>query len=890
MLAIRSYLVQSVIYIQIALVTVLAGCGSSGTAGMDNSDADLISVTTPVTTLHSSSVHGTAPLVVHFTASAANFPAGSTLYYDYDFDCDGAYELQGIGANPPQQVFANPGTYKVRVRVRSSSGYWVTRSVLIQVVPAGVLPPAAVHSCPIASVTAIPSSVAVGGAVTLNGSGSFDPDGLILNYEWDTNGDGVYELSHSTAKPAAVSFATKGTYFVALRVTDADGLTAEGTAKVAVTASGTIDPQDTGPTAWLQAFPSSGAAPLTVSLDASGSWAGNGGALTFDWDTDGDGTFEIIAGAETVTHVYNTAGDFLPVVRVTDTNNVWATKSAAVTVSAGQEQIHAQLYVYPVSGTAPLTVTLDANGSWSIDGAALSYEFDPEGDGTYQPSTSQVLTTYTYTQAGTYTPRMRVTDAKSRTAQTTGSTVTVTGAVSDAPVARIAATPQSGAAPLTVAFDATSSTDPNNDIMNYMFDFQTDGTYDAVNATGKASFTYTVDGTYTATVLVRDVQNHTSTAATQIVISATAGGPTIWLMAFPTSGEAPLSVSLDASGSWAENGLALTYDWDLDGNGVYEILGGGATEDYVYTTAGTYHPGVRVTDSTHAQASKTVTITVTPGQEQIHAQMYAYPTSGTAPLTVTLEASGSWSIDGAAQTYEYDPEGDGIYQASTSQTITTFIYTQAGVYTPRLRVTDTMSRTATTTGPQITVAAPASVAPVAKLQAVPQSGSAPLIVNFDATTSTDANNDIVSYAFDFQTDGTYDTTNATGIATYTYIADGNYTATVLVRDALNHTAVAAVQIAVNSTGGSGPSAIVIATPYSGAVPLTVTYYAGYSYAPDSAVKSFDWDMNNDGVFEKLDAGPEQTATYTTAGTYKIKMRVTDYKGHQAVSDCEIIAG
>ncbi len=72
-----------------------------------------------------------------------------------------------------------------------------------------------------------------------------------------------------------------------------------------------------------------------------------------------------------------------------------------------------QLYVYPTTGTVPLTVTLERERVLAIDGSALTYEYDPEGDGTFLPGTSAKLTTTVYSSAGTYHPRVRITDTKS---------------------------------------------------------------------------------------------------------------------------------------------------------------------------------------------------------------------------------------------------------------------------------------------------------------------------------------------------------------------------------------------------------------------------------------------------------------------------------------------
>jgi len=63
-----------------------------------------------------------------------------------------------------------------------------------------------------------------GDIVTLDGSGSYDPDGTIVLYEWDAEGDGTYEWSSSTTAMTTHVYETTGTYHATLRITDNDGL------------------------------------------------------------------------------------------------------------------------------------------------------------------------------------------------------------------------------------------------------------------------------------------------------------------------------------------------------------------------------------------------------------------------------------------------------------------------------------------------------------------------------------------------------------------------------------------------------------------------------------------------------------------------------------------
>ena len=83
-------------------------------------------------------------------------------------------------------------------------------------------------------VAVIDDVVSSGLAVSVGGSGSFDPDGSIVSYVWDF-GDGSDEVSGATA---SYTYAEAGTYSVTLTVTDNRGATGSVNASVTVAESG----------------------------------------------------------------------------------------------------------------------------------------------------------------------------------------------------------------------------------------------------------------------------------------------------------------------------------------------------------------------------------------------------------------------------------------------------------------------------------------------------------------------------------------------------------------------------------------------------------------------------------------------------------------------------
>jgi hypothetical protein len=66
-------------------------------------------------------------------------------------------------------------------------------------------------------------TVKVGQTVTLDASASTDPEMQALTYEWDWNGNGVFDTGALTSPTYSLSFASAGTRLLQLKVTDASG-------------------------------------------------------------------------------------------------------------------------------------------------------------------------------------------------------------------------------------------------------------------------------------------------------------------------------------------------------------------------------------------------------------------------------------------------------------------------------------------------------------------------------------------------------------------------------------------------------------------------------------------------------------------------------------------
>jgi len=95
-----------------------------------------------------------------------------------------------------------------------------------------------------------------------------------------------------------------------------------------------------------------------------------------------------------------------------------------------------EIYVAgPRAALSPASSTIAPGGQVTLDAGATditayanslvtwTYEFDPEGDGSFLPAGTATTVTATYPSAGTFTPRVRVVDSAGRTSEATATVV-----------------------------------------------------------------------------------------------------------------------------------------------------------------------------------------------------------------------------------------------------------------------------------------------------------------------------------------------------------------------------------------------------------------------------------------------------------------------------------
>jgi PKD repeat protein len=746
---------------------------------------------------------GQAPLSVQFT----NQSEGSQLTFAWDFTSDGRVDS---AEQNPAFIYDTPGNYTVTLSVTNPAGLsdLATGTVQVSEVVVQVPPTAAFGYNP--QTGSVPLTVTFVNQTT----------GEITGYEWDFNEDGVVD-SRDTSP--SFEFVNEGVYTVTLTAIGPGG---RNSISSDVTVTAALQPPD----AQFAANPTSGQAPLTVTFTNTS----QGQIDSYSWDFNGDGTAD--STEQSPTFQYPTAGNFNA--SLTVTNDAGSdTISAPITVTEALQAPVANFSASPTSGTAPLTVTFTNASEGQID----SYSWDFNGDGT--PDSTEQSPTFQYPTAGNFNATLTVTNAAG--SDTIAAPIAVTEAL-QAPVANFSANPTSGTAPLTVTFTDSSQ----GQIDSYSWDFNGDGTPDSTEQS--PTFQYPTAGNFNATLTVTNATG-SDTISAPITVTEALQAPVANFSANPTSGTAPLTVTFTN----ASEGQIDSYSWDFNGDGTPDSTEQSPT--FQYPTAGNFNATLTVTNDAGSDTIA-MPIAVTEALQAPVANFSANPTSGEAPLTVTFTDSSQGQID----SYSWDFNGDGT--ADSAEQSPTFQYPTSGNFDATLTVTNDAGSD--------TISIPIAVlealqAPVANFSANPTSGSAPLTVTF----TNASEGQIDSYSWDFNGDGTADSTEQS--PTFQYPTAGNFNATLTVTNTTGSDTIA-VPIAVTEALQS-PVANFSANPTSGTAPLTVTF----TDSSQGQIDSYSWDFNGDGTPDSTEQSP--TFQYPTAGNFNATLTVTNDAGSDTIA-------
>ena len=182
--------------------------------------------------------------------------------------------------------------------------------------------------------------------------------------------------------------------------------------------------------------------------------------------------------------------------------------------------------------------------------------------------------------------------------------------------------------------------------------------------------------------------------------------PSAALTVGPGSGGGALDVTADALSSTAGKGIA-GYTFDFGDGSPATGPQAAATAAHTYDAPGTYAVAVRVTNAAGnvSTATQQVTVPYAAPSPAPTAVVTLTPSSGSSPLTVTVDASGSTPGASPIAAYSLD-YGDGPFEShgvSTPSSVFDVTYTESGIFNAKLTVADTAGRQTSTYAP-VTVA------------------------------------------------------------------------------------------------------------------------------------------------------------------------------------------
>ncbi|MFA5221141.1 MAG: PKD domain-containing protein [Methanoregula sp.] len=438
------------------------------------SAADLI----PVAAFSATPTTGTAPHTITFIDASSNFPTA----WSWTFG-DGSISTE----QNPTHTYTDAGIYTVSLTATNAAGSdtaTTTDYITISKV-----------ALPIASFTADSNSGTAPLTVTFTDTSTNSPS----KWVWTFGDD-----SYSTVENPTHSYTTAGTYTVTLTVTNSGGSNT-----ITKTAFITVDAEQV-PVASFTVDTTSGITPLAVAFTDTSTYTPTAWSWTF-----GDGS---ISTEQNPTHTYTDAGTYTVTLLVTNgagTDTI--TKTAFITVDAEQVPV-ASFTVDTTSGITPLAVAFTDTSTytptawlWTFGDGSISTEQNP---------------THTYTDAGTYTVTLVVTNAEGSDTITTSDCIIATSE----PVASFTSDVTTGSVPLTVAFTDTST----NVSTSWKWTFG-DG---YVSTLENPTHTYTNTGYYTVTLTVSNSAGSDTIVESQF-ITATAVEVTVTSTTSPTTPVTP---------------------------------------------------------------------------------------------------------------------------------------------------------------------------------------------------------------------------------------------------------------------------------------------------------------------------------------------------------------
>lgn len=735
-------------------------------------------------------------------------------------------------------------------------------------------------------------------STTLDGTASYDPDGVINGYQWSRiSGPAQFTLANANAGVTLLSNLVAGTYKFKLRVWDGVWVPTDDTVQIVVNPEPNKAPVANAGGNIVITLPSN-----STSLNGSASTDPNGNntITTYAWTRISGPAQHSLANANAASTALSNLveGTYAFRLVVTDNGGLSDDDTVEVTVNPIPNRT-------PVANAgSDIVITLPVNNT-TLNGTASS---DPEGNNTIAsykwvkltgPTSADIANANAASTAlsnlvqGTYTFELTITDNGGLTGKDTVS-VTVNPRPNQAPVANAGTDINIPLPNNSTTLNGTASTDPdgNNTIATYAWSYVNGPAQYSFGNANAATTTLSnlVEGTYTFQLKVTDNGGLSATDNVVIIVSpipnrapqANAGPDKI--IGLPAN-----TTTLDGTGSTDPEGnnTIVSYNWtQISGPAQYTIGdANAATTTLSNLVEGTYTFELTVTDNGGLSDDDIVVITITPNPNRAPVANAGTDISLTLPAnSTTLNGSASYDPDGFNTiTYSWVKiAGPGQFTIGDANAASTALSNLvAGEYSFVLIVTDDHNITDKDTV-KVTVSASTNVLPVANA-GTDISVTLPVAsIQLDGSASSDPDGTIVSYAW-AKTAGTGDLTiiNATSSKPIlTDIQAGDYEFELTVTDNMGGISKDRVKISVAMPPNVLPVAVA-GTDISVNLPNPVIELDGSaSYDPDGTIVTWTWTKTNgQGALTIINAASSKpTIVGVQAGDYEFELTVTDDRG------------
>lgn len=594
-----------------------------------------------------------------------------------------------------------------------------------------------------------PYTTSEGSGLTLSAAQTAIPSGhTSAIYSWTISGNLIASGSAPTVTWADLLEAgvnDNGVYQVAVTVT-----TQLGDETFTDTATATLTIANTAPTLSL-AGTSTVEAGLPYILTLSGTDPGDDAIDTWqvNW---GDGTaVETFYGQPaTAEHTYAEPGSYQISVQAADEDGQYG--PAVKTISVTDARFIAGSAT-GIEGT-PYSLQLGNPSNAPITGWTIHW-----GDGSVtNVAGSATVATHTYADNNAY--RILATTISGGRQRTVGSVVDVSVRNAAPTISAVQHTPpvrQGIPAILTV-----TASDPGTlDTLTYEFDFDGNGQYDLASSSSSVQHIFTQVETIEILVRVRDDDGAVSSVFTKTLLVANSE-PTINTVSIGDALEGSLVRLEVAASDLGGDDDRLTYEFDFDNDGIYEVSSGAAAAVHAFPDNGIYPVGIRVLDQNGGQATKLVDVDVQNVAPYITPAIASGRVLEGSPATISIQASDA-AGDFDPLTYAFDLDNDGIYEAQNATGSVVHTFADDGTYLVPIRIDDGDNGVTETS---LTVSV-GNVAPTIALSGAAQvAQGATYTLNLGAV--TDPGDDHVSHYIVRWGDGTETTYTAAGNVTHVY--------------------------------------------------------------------------------------------------------------------------